>query len=44
MARSLGLPIGGLRDVATALPFVVVMYYLLWKYGVRALNDILGIA
>jgi hypothetical protein len=33
-----------LQMVATAFPFVMVLYYLLWKYGVRMLNEVLGVA
>lgn len=44
IAGAVALPGATLANAATALPFVVVMYYLLWKYGVRWLNEILGIA
>ena len=44
IARTMGIPIAVLGTAITAFPFVVVLYYLLWKYGVSALNEILGIA
>jgi hypothetical protein len=44
IAGAVGLPGATLARAFTALPFVVVMYYLLWKYGVRWLNELLGVA
>jgi hypothetical protein len=44
IARSMGVPLATLTTAITAFPFVLVLYYLLWKYGVRLLNETLGIA
>ena len=44
IARSMGLPLAMLTTAMAAFPFVLVLYYLLWKYGVRLLNETLGIA
>jgi hypothetical protein len=44
IARSMGVPLATLTTAIAAFPFVLVLYYLLWKYGVRLLNETLGIA
>jgi hypothetical protein len=44
IARAVGLPMATLHTALGVYPFAVVAYYLLWKYGVRLLNEILGIA
>jgi hypothetical protein len=44
IARAVGLPAAMLRAAMGVYPFAVVAYYLLWKYGVRRLNEILGVA
>lgn len=44
LARAVGVPAVVLSTALGIYPFVVVAYYLLWKYGVRLLNEILGIA
>jgi hypothetical protein len=44
IAHALGVPMATVNAAVVAYPFGVVMYYLLWKYGVRRLNEILGIA
>ena len=43
VARSQGAPRVPLTTAIAAFPFVLVLYYLLWKYGVRLLNETLGI-
>jgi hypothetical protein len=44
IALSIGVPKIALETAAAAFPFVMVLYYLLWKYGVRRLNEVLGVA
>jgi hypothetical protein len=44
IARAVGLPTVLLHTAIGIYPFVVVAYYLLWKYGVCLLNETLGIA
>jgi hypothetical protein len=44
IARTLGAPFAALATAISAFPFVLIFYYLLWKYGVRLLNETLGIA
>lgn len=44
IAHALGVPMATVGTAVVAYPFGVAMYYLLWKYGVRMLNEILGIA
>ena len=44
IVRSMGVPSAMLATAITAFPLVLVLYYLLWKYGVRLLNETLGIA
>jgi hypothetical protein len=44
IAQTMGVPTAALGTAATAFPLVMVLYYLLWKYGVAALNEILGVA
>lgn len=44
LALTMGVPMSALGTVMLAFPLVMVLYYLLWKYGVAALNEILGVA
>jgi len=44
IARAVGVPMDVLHTAIAVYPFGVVAYYLLWKYAVRLLNEILGIA
>ena len=44
IALTMGVPMAALGTVIAAFPVVMVLYYLLWKYGVATLNDILGVA
>jgi hypothetical protein len=44
LALTLGVPMSVLGTVMPAFPLAMVLYYLLWKYGVAALNEILGVA
>lgn len=44
IALSMGVPKIALGTAAAAFPFVMALYYLLWKYGVRMLNEVLGVA
>jgi hypothetical protein len=44
IARATGVSEAFLHTAFAVYPFVVVSYYLVWKYGVRFLNETLGIA
>lgn len=44
IAHALGVPNATVDRAIVAYPFGVAVYYLVWKYGVRRLNEILGIA
>jgi hypothetical protein len=44
IAHAAGVPESFFHTAAAVYPFGVVAYYLLWKYGVRFLNETLGIA
>jgi hypothetical protein len=44
IAHAAGVPGSFFRTAVAVYPFGVVAYYLLWKYGVRFLNETLGIA
>jgi hypothetical protein len=44
IAHAMGIPIAALGTIIAAFPLVMVLYYLLWKYGVAALNEVLGVA
>jgi len=43
VATTFGVPFVTAGTVAAVYPFVVVVYYLLWKHGVSFLNDLLGV-
>lgn len=43
VATSVGVPFATLEAAIRVFPFVIVVYYLLWKYGVRYLNELLGV-
>jgi len=44
IAHAAGVPASFFHTAVAVYPFGVVAYYLLWKYGVRFLNETLGIA
>jgi hypothetical protein len=43
VATSVGLPLAMIGTAAAVFPFVIVVYYLLWKHGVRFLNELVGV-
>jgi hypothetical protein len=43
VATSFGVPHVTIETAGTVFPFVVVVYYLLWKHGVCFLNELLGV-
>jgi hypothetical protein len=43
IARAMAVPMVAVGTAATAFSLAMVMYYLLWKYGVRFLNEVLGV-
>jgi len=44
LVLTMGFPMSVLGTVMPAFPLGMILYYLLWKYGVAALNEILGVA
>lgn len=43
VATRVGVPIATPEMAVVVFPFVIAIYYLLWKHGVRFLNQLLGV-